>query len=96
MRWNDGIPGLGAGNMWAWLGMGGTPAMVKGDDVSPYMAFKELDPAWLKAIGFKGDAEKQQEKDDENLKKTLEERKKTMAQQAEAMAQQAFDQAHHQ
>lgn len=87
MRWNDGIPGLGAGNMWAWLGTGSTPDMAKGEDVSPYMAFKEIDPAWLKAMGFRGDIEKEREKDEANLKKTLEERKKTMAQQAQAIAQ---------
>ncbi len=39
-------------NMWAFLGMGTTPALVEKGDVSPYLNVGAIDPAWAKATGI--------------------------------------------
>lgn len=52
-RWEDyEIEYLGPAkqNPWAYLGMGVVPALVKKEDVSPYLAIEELDPAWMEAV----------------------------------------------
>lgn len=46
-------------NPWAHLGMGYANANVKeGGDLSPYLQLENIDPKWLKAIGYKGAAMK--------------------------------------
>ncbi|PSN74052.1 FAD/NAD(P)-binding domain-containing protein [Corynespora cassiicola Philippines] len=50
-------------NPWAHIGMGYTTANVKaGSDLSPYLQLENIDPKWLKAIGYKGPADEVQEK----------------------------------
>lgn len=50
-------------NPWAHMGMGYTMANVKaGSDLSPYLQLENIDPKWLKAIGYKGPADEVQEK----------------------------------
>ncbi|KIW22105.1 uncharacterized protein PV07_12521 [Cladophialophora immunda] len=71
----DSIEGVGAGNMWAWLGMGTTMGMISGDDVSPYFKVENIDPDWLAASGFQGDLEAEKERDRENLTNLLEDRR---------------------
>jgi len=45
-------------NPWAHLGMGTALVNTKTDgDLSPYLQLKNIDPRWLKAIGYKGAAD---------------------------------------
>lgn len=45
-------------NPWAHLGMGMAKCNVAfpNSDVSPYLALENIDPKWLKAIGYEGPA----------------------------------------
>jgi hypothetical protein len=54
-RWEDyEITYSSTENQWAFLGIGMTLADVDPvADKSPYLAFEELDPQWLKAVGTK-------------------------------------------
>ena len=39
-------------NIWAFLGMGTTAALVEKGDVSPYLNVENIDPDWMKATGI--------------------------------------------
>lgn len=44
-------------NPWAHMGMGFSMSNLKeGSDLSPYLQLENIDPKWLKAIGYKGPA----------------------------------------
>ncbi|KAL9108033.1 MAG: hypothetical protein Q9227_007139 [Pyrenula ochraceoflavens] len=46
------LPGKGP---FSYLGMGTTREIVENQDVSPYMKVENIDPKWLRAIGYKGE-----------------------------------------
>jgi hypothetical protein len=54
-------------NPWAHLGMGFAKCNVEfpNADVSPYLALENIDPKWLKAIGYEGPAVEVQKARDE-------------------------------
>jgi hydroxyversicolorone monooxygenase len=58
-------------NLWAFLGMGTTPALVEKGDVSPYLNVNAIDPEWMKAIGIATSKKLQEKKDEskENIEK---------------------------
>lgn len=45
------LPGY---NQWSYLGMGFTRELVEKGDASPYLRIENIDPAWLREIGYKG------------------------------------------
>jgi hypothetical protein len=63
-------------NPWAHLGLGNAICNVKfpDSDVSPYLRLENMDPQWLKAIGYEGPAleveEARQEKEEPQVKRT--------------------------
>jgi hypothetical protein len=49
-------------NPWAHLGMGASLSnVVQGADLSPYLQLENIDPKWLKAIGYESAASEVQE-----------------------------------
>lgn len=52
-------------NPWAHFGMGASLLNVtQGADISPYIQLENIDPKWLRAIGYKGAASEVQEERD--------------------------------
>lgn len=41
-------------NEWSYLGMGFTRELVEKGDPSPYLKVENIDPEWLKEIGYRG------------------------------------------
>lgn len=41
-------------NQWSYLGMGFTRELVEKGDPSPYLRVENIDPEWLKEIGYRG------------------------------------------
>jgi hypothetical protein len=56
-------------NPWAHLGMGYAICNVKypESDVSPYLQLENIDPKWLKAIGYEGPAVEVHQKREEKV-----------------------------
>ena len=61
-------------NPWAHLGMGYAVCNVKfpDSDISPYLQVENIDPQWLKAIGYEGPALEVQKIQDEKEKPAVE------------------------
>lgn len=57
-------------NPWAHLGMGFCKSnLEEGVDLSPYLQLENIDPKWLKAIGFKGSIEELLKEEEEGTKR---------------------------
>ena len=50
-------------NMWAFMGMGHTRALIEKGDVSPYLNVENIDPEWMKAVNIDGEKVKDAKKE---------------------------------